>query len=92
MAADKLLTDFSEVRPNDPALWYQLAEVRGLARNILGVHRARAEYFILVGQFERASAQLRYAYRLAGDNSVLEGRIRQRLRDIDELKKRIEEL
>lgn len=91
-AADDLLTDFSDVRPNDPAVWYQLAEVRGLARNILGVHRARAEYFILVGQFERASAQLRYAYRLAGDNSVLEGRIRQRLRDIDELKKRIEEL
>lgn len=90
--ADDLLTDFSDVRPDDPALWYQLAEVRGLARNILGVHRARAEYFILVGQFERASAQLRYAYRLTGDNAVLQGRIRQRLRDIDELKKRIEEL
>ena len=34
--------------------WYQLAEVEGLAGNIRDVHTARAEYFILIGSYEKA--------------------------------------
>ena len=91
--ADQLLTVHSEQRSEDPHLWYELAEVRGLAGNILGVHMARAEYFILVAQFERASKQLRYAHQLIGsDNRVLESKIRQRLRDIDAMKDEMKEL
>ena len=90
--ADQLLTAHSEQRSNDPHLWYELAEVRGLAGNILGVHMARAEYFILVAQFERAAKQLRYAYQLIGsDNRILESKLRQRLRDIDDMKAEMKE-
>ncbi len=90
--ADQLLSEHSEQRRQDPLLWYQLAEVRGLAGNILGVHLARAEYFILNAQFERAASQLHYAHKQSGDNRVLQGKITQRLRDIDELKKQLKEL
>ncbi len=91
-SADQLLSEHSEQRSLDPHLWYQLAEVRGLAGNILGVHLARAEYFILNAQFERAASQLHYAHKQSGNNRVLQGKITQRLRDIDELKKQLKEL
>lgn len=42
-------------------LWLQLAEAEGMARNIVGVHRARAEYDILIGDLEAAVRQLRQA-------------------------------
>ena len=90
--ADALLTAQSKRRPNDPELWYQLAEVRGLNRNILGVHQARAEYFILVGQFGRARVQLQYAYKLTENNRVEQGRIRERLRDVENMRQLLEQL
>ncbi len=47
--------------PNREYLWLGLAEAEGMARNIVGVHRARAEYNILIGDLEAAVAQLRQA-------------------------------
>jgi predicted Zn-dependent protease len=47
--------------PNREYLWLQLAEAEGMARNIVGVHRARAEYNILIGDLEGAVRQLRQA-------------------------------
>ena len=90
--ADQILSRQSRERPNDPNLWYQLAEVRGLAGNILGVHVARAEYFILLAQFERAKMQLRYAYELTINNKIQQGRIKQRLRDITDLEEKLKSL
>jgi predicted Zn-dependent protease len=90
--ADKVLSLQSRQRPNDPNLWYQLAEVRGLAGNILGVHIARAEYFILQAQFERAKMQLRYAYELTVSNKIQQGRIKQRLRDIADMEEKLNNL
>jgi predicted Zn-dependent protease len=90
--ADKVLSLQSRQRPNDPNLWYQLAEVRGLAGNILGVHIARAEYFILQAQFERAKMQLRYAYELTVSNKIQQGRIKQRLRDIADMEEKLKNL
>nr|WP_244966086.1 M48 family metalloprotease [Zhongshania antarctica] len=90
--ADKVLSLQSRQRPNDPNLWYQLAEVRGLAGNILGVHMARAEYFILQAQFERAKMQLRYAYELTVSNKIQQGRIKQRLRDITDMEEKLKNL
>jgi predicted Zn-dependent protease len=89
---DLLLSKQSRVRPEDPNLWYQLAEVRGLAGNIFGVHVARAEYFILVGQFERAKQQLRYAYKRTGRNHIEQSRIRQRLKDIVDMEEKLKKL
>lgn len=90
--ADLLLSKQSRQRPEDPNLWYQLAEVRGLAGNILGVHVARAEYFILVGQFERAKQQLRYAYERTSSNHIEQSRIRQRLKDIADMEEKLKKL
>ncbi|MDO6824632.1 M48 family metalloprotease [Marinobacter sp. 1_MG-2023] len=42
-------------------LWLRLAEAEGMARNIVGVHRARAEYYALMGDLESAQRQLRQA-------------------------------
>lgn len=47
--------------PNREYLWLQLAEAQGMARNIVGVHRARAEHNILIGDLEGAVRQLRQA-------------------------------
>ena len=90
--ADQLLSTQSQRRPDDPHLWYRLAEVRGLAGNILGVHLARAEYFILVGQFERAKQQLRYGYDRTGSNRIEQSRIRKRLKDIADMEEKLKQL
>lgn len=47
--------------PNREHLWLQLADAEGMARNIVGVHRARAEYDILIGDLEASVRQLRQA-------------------------------
>lgn len=47
--------------PSREYLWLQLAEAEGMARNIVGVHQARAEYNILIGDLEAAVRQLRQA-------------------------------
>ena len=44
----RVLSQLSNQRKEDPVVWYKLAEVRGLAGDISGVHKARAEYFILL--------------------------------------------
>lgn len=56
--AKRLLDELSEQRPNDPSVWYELAEVSGLDNDILLLHKARAEYFILYGDFANAEQQL----------------------------------
>ncbi|MCW9054164.1 MAG: M48 family metalloprotease [Motiliproteus sp.] len=50
--------------PNDTHLWYELAEAYGLVDNILGVHQARAQYFLLVGATRKAEEQIQIALRL----------------------------
>ena len=76
-------------RPADPALWYLLAEVQGLAGNILGLHQSRAEYFMLYGALDDAEAQLEYARRLTGENYHALAKISQRLKDVEELRERM---
>ncbi len=51
----------SQLKPDEPAVWYELAEVHGLARNIVALHQARAEYFSLMGRYKEAIAQLELA-------------------------------
>jgi Putative Zn-dependent protease, contains TPR repeats len=48
--ADKALEALLKSRPDDPDVWYSVAETRGLSGNIIGLHQARAEYFALVGE------------------------------------------
>ena len=73
-------------------IWYRLAEVHGLAGNISGVHQARAEYFILIGAFDRARDQLSLAVKLVAADFKRSAIIRQRLKDIAALEDRLEQL
>lgn len=80
--SEAILLELSKERPNDPNVWYELAEIHGLSGNILGVHQARAEYFILTGNMDRATEQLDFARIKAGGNYQLSAKINQRLKDV----------
>ena len=60
-AAAEYLKQLTRTRPGQEHLWLKLAEAEGMARNIVGVHRARAEYDVLMGDLESAQRQLRQA-------------------------------
>ena len=85
-----MLLDQGKIRPNDPALWYLLAEVQGLSGNIVGLHQSRAEYFILTGYMGEAEKQLSYALKLVGVDHVAAARINERLSDVNTLRNRME--
>jgi len=82
----------SKRTPNDPSLWYLLAEVQGLSGNIAGLHQSRAEYFILNGALDQARKQLDYALKLTRGDFVTSAILSQRLRDVAEMQEKLEEL
>ncbi len=82
----ELLRKLSVKHGSDPHIWYLLAETEGLAGNIVGVHQARAEYFILIGDFEQASRQLKNALRLMPANTQEALTVNKRLLDVDKIK------
>jgi len=90
--ADDVLTTLSRMRPEDPMIWYRLAEVRGLAGNISGLHQARAENFILIGVFDKAREQLSLAAKMVKGDFKQSAIIAQRLRDLAEMEDRAEKL
>ncbi|HJM59764.1 MAG TPA: tetratricopeptide repeat protein, partial [SAR86 cluster bacterium] len=69
--AEDILRQLTLIRPYDPEVWYWLAEVQGLERNIIGLHLSRAEYFFLTGSYETSIKHLRMALDLAGNNFQL---------------------
>ena len=76
--AEQVTDRLARLRSEDPDIWYLVSEVRGLAGNILGVHQARAEYFMLAGDLDQADEQLDQALKRAGDNFVVSSRIKAR--------------
>lgn len=77
-------------RPEDHDLWYLIAETQGQAGDISKVHQARAEFFILVGDFRSAREQLNYALRIETqreNNLPLVSRLRQRVSDVEALQR-----
>lgn len=76
--AEQVTDRLARLRSDDPDVWYLVSEVRGLADNILGVHQARAEYFMLAGDLDQADEQLDQALKRAGDNFVVTSRINAR--------------
>ena len=71
------------VAPDDIDVWELLAETAGLAGDTVAVHRARAEYFALVGAHQMAIQHIDYARRLADpDNKTLLARLDQRIIDL----------
>jgi len=87
-----LLTELSKTYPDVPEVWYQLAEAEGLSGNILAVHQARAEYFIVTGNYKEAEEQLRLAQRRAGTNFPLNARLDARLREVLDYREQLRQL
>ncbi len=90
--AEQVLVEQSRIKPNDPGLWYLLAEVQGLSGDIIGLHESRAEYFILNGNLDQAEKQLTYALKLTSKDYLTSAKINQRLRDIGELRQQMEDM
>ena len=88
--AERVLVSQSKLHPDDPQVWYALAETHGLAGNIIDVHRARAEYFILNGALDRAERQLGYALDLADGNFHVTASVQARIADIQEMRQEID--
>jgi predicted Zn-dependent protease len=87
--AATVLEQLSRDRPYDPQVWFDLAEVSGLAGDIPSVHMARAEYFMLNGVFDKARDHLRYARKLQSQNFRQVALIDQRLQDLEHLEKQL---
>ena len=88
--AEQVLIEQSKRRPGDAELWYLLAEAQGLAGNIIGLHQARAEYFILHGNLDEAQQQLRYALERVTTDYTSSAKINQRLRDVAAMRELLE--
>ncbi len=84
--AESVLLALTNDRKNDELIWYLLAEAFGLANNIPGVHRARAEFFVLNGNFDQAIKQLGYALPLVRGNFQQDAKIKQRMEEIWDLR------
>jgi len=91
-AAEKAINRLAAQRTDDPDVWYLAAEIRGLAGNILGVHLARAEYFMQTGDTQQAEEQLNLALKRANGNFVVSSRIRDRQEELARRRKQLEEL
>ena len=90
--AERALDDMLKNRGKDPDVWYQVAEVRGLSGNTIGLHQARGEFFALVGDYNQALEQLDFAKRRASNNFQLASRIDARQRELMEEKRIIEQM
>jgi predicted Zn-dependent protease len=84
--AEEALVAQSKLNPGDPGLWYLLAEVQGLAGDIVGLHQSRAEYFILNGNLDQAEKQLGYALKLTRGDFLTSAKINQRMADIAQMR------
>ena len=52
-----------------------MSEIQRSSKNIVGYHQSRAEYFLLLGQNERALNQLEFALKLTQNNFQISERI-----------------
>tara|TARA_R100000935_G_scaffold58828_1_gene98336 strand:+ start:4124 stop:5608 length:1485 start_codon:yes stop_codon:yes gene_type:complete len=90
--AEQAINRLASQRSDDPDVWYLAAEIRGLAGNILGVHLARAEYFMLTGDTDQAGEQLDLALKRANGSFVMSSRIRARQDELARQRRQIESL
>jgi len=89
--AERELDRLIEVRRNDPDIWYQVSEIRGLTGNIVGLHQARAEFFALVGDYDQAIEQLDFAKRRSS-NFQIAARIDARQKALIEEKRMVDNM
>ncbi len=86
--SEEIIRDQLLRKNNNPELWQLLSEIQRDGKNIVGYHQSKAEYYILLGQYDQALNQLEFALRLTTNNFQVSERI---LTKIIEIKKIIEE-
>jgi predicted Zn-dependent protease len=90
--AEEILINLSKENPKDPSVWYELAEAQGLAGNIIGLHRSRAEYFILTGRYDSAIYQLREGLKLSKNFFEVRESIISKLEQVYKTKRALKDL
>lgn len=80
-AAARLYQKLTREHPQNHHLWQSLADAQVESRNIVEVHRARAEYELLMSNPERAMMHLREAISRSADNLATQEILRTRLND-----------
>ena len=86
--SEEIIRDQLLRKNNNPELWLLLSEIQRSSKNIIGYHQSRAEYFLLLGQNERALNQLEFALKLTQNNFQVSERIMTKM---IEIKKEINE-
>lgn len=67
--AQKIVKRQTQIHPGNVDLWYSLAEISGLAKDIIGVHKARTEFYALRGEWSKAIRQTKSVLKLAEKDS-----------------------
>ena len=67
---------------SNPELWFLLSEIQRSSKNIIGYHQSRAEYYLLLGQNQRALNQLEFALKLTQNNFQVSERIMTKIIEI----------
>lgn len=91
-SAQQVLETLAKTRPHQADIWYHLAETHGLAGDILKLHQARAEFFLLRGNFSQARQHLTQALQLSRNNYQTVARVKERIREVNNLQKITENL
>jgi len=82
--SEEIIRDQLLRKNNNPELWLLLSEIHRSSKNIIGYHQSRAEYFLLLGQNERALNQLEFALKLTQNNFQVSERIMTKIIEIKE--------
>lgn len=77
--AISILRNLSIQRPGDLLIWGHLEKAYGGAKNIIGVHQARAEILFLTNSADKAIEQLEYAMLLIKNDYPLTAKIKGRI-------------
>ena len=83
--SEEIIRDQLLRRNDDPELWLLLSEIQRTSQNIVGYHQSRAEYFLLLGQSERALNQLEFALKLTQNNFQVSERIMTKIIEIKKI-------
>ena len=90
--AQKVLEALTKTRPTQADVWYLMSETHGLAGDILQLHQARSEFFLLRGNFSQARQHLKTALHFSKNNYQIAARIKERIRHVNALQKTTENL
>tara|TARA_B100000945_G_scaffold103646_1_gene81884 strand:+ start:109 stop:1503 length:1395 start_codon:yes stop_codon:yes gene_type:complete len=82
--SEEIVRDQLLRKNSNPELWFLLSEIQRSSKDIIGYHQSRAEYFLLLGQNERALNQLEFALKLTKNNFQVSERIMTKIIEIKE--------